>query len=148
MIYSTPNPPTAWALRYNEFALALWDAVKVSASGVVHGHGVVARRNLVCNTLLVDPSAIYLHGEPPSSEQEKYIKYSSGYFKVHCFADDPCRKTATTFWLNEARAAVKPNICWKVHCLEDRKVLAWQLLSDIGAGEELVVCYTSGRGSR
>ncbi len=143
MIYQTAEPPSAWALRFNTSVTKLWDAVKVSASGVVHGHGVVARRDLACGDELTDPSVIYVASKPPVGKRKgpgHYIAYSTGYFKVHCFPEDVCRKTATTFWLNEARG-VKPNITWKVHRLKDRMELAWKLLSDVRAGEELVVCY-------
>ena len=66
----------------------LWEAVKVTASGVVHGNGVVARRELAGDTELIDPSAIFMPGKPSVEQQggrerNHYVASgTSGYFKV------------------------------------------------------------------
>ena len=71
----------------------LWEAVKVTASGVVHGNGVVARRELASDTELIDPSAIFVPGKPSVEEQggqerNHYIASGTcGYFKVHPSSD-------------------------------------------------------------
>jgi hypothetical protein len=148
----TARPPKGWEAWFSACAATLWDAVEVTASGVVHGNGVVVRRALACHTELIDPSAFFVPGEPPANEQgcvngDHYIGYGTstvqptGYFKVHCFADDECRKTATSFWLNEARGSAKPNACWKVGSMNHRRVLVWLLMRDVRAGEELLVSY-------
>ena len=122
--------------RFESQARTLGNLVAVTNTGVVHGHGVVTRCAIAEGTMVADPAAVFMSGTLDEQEHsEHYIKLHQGFVKIHCFALDPVRKTATTFFMNEARGGAPPNVAWRIEHdsqqgLPTRKLLCWKVPAD------------------
>mmetsp|Transcript_4278 Transcript_4278/g.15701 ORF Transcript_4278/g.15701 Transcript_4278/m.15701 type:complete len:302 (-) Transcript_4278:64-969(-) len=123
----------------------LLQVVDVTSKGVVHGRGVVAKRDMIAGSVVVDPTAMYRSGTPPPDQikglrSEAYMKNRDGFFRLRWWIFDVDLKSSFTFFLNEAIGA-QPNVACSIGYDGVRPKLQWKVLRPVRAGEELLYVY-------
>jgi len=124
-------------------------AAKTTNIKVVHGYGIVARRDLVRGESFIDPCAAFCRGE--ASEEDAAAGAVVVAQGEECLADGGDNdafyfrlrsdaRATPTFYLNEARDVSEPNVEYLVVPL-GRPALGWRVVRDIPEGAELLVAY-------
>lgn len=109
---------------------------------VVHGIGTVAVVDLQKGQKLCDPTAIICSYK---CIQDFGLEGTDAYISIGAkgavmLRTGDKRLASRTYYLNEARRQVEPNVEWRLD-YADRCVLVLLILRDIRAGEELLVDY-------
>ena len=140
--YARPAEGSSFASEIQKLAGKLGRTLAISSEGVVHGRGLVAVRPLVKDEVVIDPTALYLPGHPPRSENETYVDTGDGYFQLRPWGgkDAPC---AVSYFVNEARGGEDDaSVVWKIKHLS-RPMLSLRVLRAVPAGEEVLAVYNN-----
>lgn len=105
------------------------------------GRGVLFASGLEKGARVVDPGVTYHAGAAPDHlSPYEYIQLgSNGHFLLR---DRPKNVCTLTFYINEARGDVEPNVSWSVvRPTAGGLAFAWKLTRDVKEGEEVLAAY-------
>jgi len=142
----TPNNRALLPAKVEELWAKWHRQLKVTSEGAVHGHGTVAKVFLTAGHTIVDPTALYMAGEPPVQDQdggarsERFLYINKqNHLKIGAYAGE-ARGFALSFFVNKARGQ-EPNARRVIERALPGTCSGLKLLRDVHPGEELVVTY-------
>ena len=142
----TPNNRALLPAKVEELWAKWHRQLKVTSEGAVHGHGTVAKVFLTAGHTIVDPTALYMAGEPPVQDQdggarsERFLYINKqNHLKIGAYAGE-ARGFALSFYVNEARGQ-EPNARRVIERALPGTCTGLKLLRDVHPGKELVVTY-------